>query len=182
MIDDNVRLTISPPKTEAELLARCQVLAGKTLGQIAAQLNVAVPENLQRHKGWVGNLLENYLGANAGNKAAPDFMDLGIEMKAVALYKTLGLTGSPMLYKYMDNEDITIDPERAKIFLDKFDVLINDWGTPEELLNDCNNRELGAKLAYEPIREIVDAIVDADSIDGDKEFRRAIKVIIAKWF
>ena len=85
MLDDNVRLTISPPKTEAELLARCHVLAGKTLGQIAAQLNVTVPENLQRHKGWVGNLLENYLGANAGNKAAPDFMDLDIEMKTLPL-------------------------------------------------------------------------------------------------
>lgn len=79
------KLNIPPPETEVELLARCQGMAGKTLGQIAAELGVIVPEDLQHHKGWVGNLLEMYLGANAGNKAQPDFIDLGIEMKTLPI-------------------------------------------------------------------------------------------------
>ncbi|RKZ86158.1 MAG: DNA mismatch repair endonuclease MutH [Gammaproteobacteria bacterium] len=89
MNDDNSQLSgvnkIFPPKSQAELLTRCQVLVGKTLGQVAAEQNIFVPENLQRHKGWVGNLLEIALGANAGNKAQPDFVDLAIEMKTLPL-------------------------------------------------------------------------------------------------
>ena len=76
---------VSPPQTQSELEARCQVLAGKTLGQLAAELSILVPEDLRRHKGWVGELLEKALGADAGNKALPDFVALGIEMKTLPL-------------------------------------------------------------------------------------------------
>jgi len=75
----------SPPQTEDELQQRCQQLAGKTLGLIAAELGLDVPANLKRHKGWVGQLLERYLGADAGNLAEPDFTRLGIEMKTLPL-------------------------------------------------------------------------------------------------
>lgn len=74
-----------PPKTEDELLARCNVLVGTTLGQVAEQLGILVPEDLRRNKGWVGNLLESALGADAGNQAEPDFVGLGIEMKTLPL-------------------------------------------------------------------------------------------------
>jgi DNA mismatch repair protein MutH len=77
--------TIKAPETEAELLERCQLLAGRTLGQVAADLGQSVPENLQRHKGWVGQLLETYLGADAGNQAEPDFTGLAIELKTLPL-------------------------------------------------------------------------------------------------
>lgn len=76
---------MNPPETRQELLERCQLLAGKTLGQVAAELGLVIPENLQRHKGWVGQLLETYLGADAGNQAEPDFMHLGIELKTLPL-------------------------------------------------------------------------------------------------
>lgn len=75
----------TPPKTQKELMCRCEDLAGKTLGQLANELQVVVPENLQRHKGWVGMLLESYLGADAGNQAEPDFISLGIEMKTMPI-------------------------------------------------------------------------------------------------
>lgn len=78
-------MCIAPPETEQELLTRCQQLAGKTLGQVALALDVTVPEDLRRHKGWVGQLLENYLGADAGNQAEPDFTHLGIELKTLPL-------------------------------------------------------------------------------------------------
>ncbi|MDT8371087.1 MAG: DNA mismatch repair endonuclease MutH [Gammaproteobacteria bacterium] len=76
---------ITPPTSQKELLARCGLLTGKTLGQVAAQLKLPVPDNLQRHKGWVGSLLEKALGADAGNLAEPDFVALGIEMKTLPL-------------------------------------------------------------------------------------------------
>ncbi len=76
---------IKAPESEAELAERCRLLAGKTLGKVAAELGLNVPDNLQRHKGWVGQLLECYLGADAGNQAEPDFTGLGIEMKTLPL-------------------------------------------------------------------------------------------------
>jgi len=76
---------ILPPKTQQELMERCDALAGKTLGQVAKELAVPVPDNLLRHKGWVGNLLEQYLGADAGNQAEPDFISLAIEMKTLPI-------------------------------------------------------------------------------------------------
>jgi len=79
------KVKITPPQSQAELESRCHALAGKTLGQLAAELDLFVPDDLRRHKGWVGDLLEKALGADAGNKALPDFIALGIEMKTLPL-------------------------------------------------------------------------------------------------
>ena len=76
---------ILPPQSQQELMLRCQQLVGRTLGSVAAELGIVAPENLLRHKGWVGSLLEKALGANAGNLAEPDFMDLAIEMKTLPI-------------------------------------------------------------------------------------------------
>lgn len=77
--------SVSPPACEAELMRRCQQIAGKTVGQLAQQCQLTVPADLRRHKGWLGNLLECVLGADAGNQAEPDFVDLGIELKTIPL-------------------------------------------------------------------------------------------------
>lgn len=78
-------MTIMPasPATLDELLARSTALAGMTLGQLAAQLQLTVPQNLQKDKGWVGQLLEQILGASAGSKAEPDFPHLAVELKTL---------------------------------------------------------------------------------------------------
>lgn len=74
-----------PPKTIEELQNRIDAMAGLTLGELAAELNVLVPENLLVEKGWPGQLLEAYLGATAGNLPEPDFQTLGIELKTVPI-------------------------------------------------------------------------------------------------
>ncbi|RDV37134.1 DNA mismatch repair endonuclease MutH [Bradymonadaceae bacterium TMQ3] len=71
------------PTTPTELLARARQLAGLTLGDLAGTLNTPVPANLRRHKGWVGRLLEDALGADASTAQAPDFAELGIELKTL---------------------------------------------------------------------------------------------------
>ncbi|WP_440876655.1 DNA mismatch repair endonuclease MutH [Thalassotalea sp. PLHSN55] len=73
------------PHSENELLERAQALAGFTLEEIAQQANIAVPENLNREKGWIGLLLEQCLGASAGSKPEPDFPHLGIELKSLPI-------------------------------------------------------------------------------------------------
>ena len=80
----------TPPKSKVELLARCDALAGKTLGRVAETLGLSVPDDLKVYKGWVGALLETALGADAGNRSEPDFIGLGVEMKTLPL-NLLGL-------------------------------------------------------------------------------------------
>lgn len=75
------------PKTAEELLARAQAIAGLTFGELADELNIPVPLDLKRDKGWVGMLLEAALGATAGSKAEQDFAHLGIELKTLPINK-----------------------------------------------------------------------------------------------
>ena len=75
----------SPPENSTTLLARCDAIAGLTLGELAHMADVAIPENLQRHKGWPGMLIERWLGASAGSKPQQDFPELGIELKTIPI-------------------------------------------------------------------------------------------------
>jgi DNA mismatch repair protein MutH len=75
--------TKPPPESDAELVQRARALAGRRLGEVAAELGVAVPEDLTGHKGWVGHLVEHALGASAHGRDAPDFEALGIELKTL---------------------------------------------------------------------------------------------------
>ncbi|MGR6980785.1 DNA mismatch repair endonuclease MutH [Testudinibacter sp. P27/CKL/0425] len=74
---------IAAPQSEAQLLQAARRLAGLRFADLAAEHQLSVPENLKRHKGWVGMLLETALGAQAGNKAQQDFAELGIELKTI---------------------------------------------------------------------------------------------------
>ena len=78
-----MNIQTKPPGSEAELMRRCQALAGKSLGQVAAELDVALPTSRTRGKGWAGQLIERYLGASAASQPEPDFLSLGIELKTI---------------------------------------------------------------------------------------------------
>lgn len=73
------------PNTIDELLTRAHLMAGVTLADIAQEHGVLVPENLRRDKGWIGQLIELELGAEAGSKAQPDFLHLGVELKTIPI-------------------------------------------------------------------------------------------------
>ena len=47
------------PQTEQALLEKAQSIAGLTFGELADELNIPVPPDLKRDKGWVGMLLES---------------------------------------------------------------------------------------------------------------------------
>ncbi|MEQ8233417.1 MAG: DNA mismatch repair endonuclease MutH [Gammaproteobacteria bacterium] len=76
---------VPAPRSEAELAARAHALAGVTLGELAASLGVRLPVDLRGHKGFVGELVEAALGADAGSRPVPDFEALGVELKTVPL-------------------------------------------------------------------------------------------------
>ena len=78
-----IRPFTSPPDSDVTLLNQAQSIAGYTLGELAALACVPIPPNLKRDKGWVGGLLELWLGASAGSKPEQDFAALGIELKTI---------------------------------------------------------------------------------------------------
>jgi len=78
----------SPPLSLAELNTRMQALAGKTLGALASEWGEKVPTTLHHAKGWVGQLIEKALGANAAQLDLPDFIELGIELKTLPITST----------------------------------------------------------------------------------------------
>ncbi len=85
-------MSLPPPNTIDELLQRAESIAGYTLSELAEQAGISVPENLKRDKGWVGQLLEWHLGASAGSKPLPDFIDLNVELKTIPI----SYTGKPL--------------------------------------------------------------------------------------
>ena len=78
-----LRPFVSPPESESVLLKQAEAIAGWTLGELAAGANISVPADLRRDKGWVGGLLELWLGASAGSRPEQDFASLGIELKTI---------------------------------------------------------------------------------------------------
>ena len=86
-----------PPQSEQELLLRCDALAGYSLAELAAACRLAVPDSLQRHKGWAGQMLEQLLGADARSLPEPDFTHIGVELKTVPVDRL----GRPMESTYV---------------------------------------------------------------------------------
>ncbi|HBL4692376.1 DNA mismatch repair endonuclease MutH [Citrobacter sedlakii] len=72
-----------PPESETLLLQQAQQISGYTLGELAALAGMTTPKDLKRDKGWVGVLLELWLGASAGSKPEQDFAALGVELKTI---------------------------------------------------------------------------------------------------
>ncbi len=88
---------IPPPTDRQTLLNNAKNIAGITLRQLSEKLNVVMPASTLRAKGWVGQLLETALGANASNMAEPDFLYLGIELKTIPL----NIQGNPKESTYV---------------------------------------------------------------------------------
>jgi DNA mismatch repair protein MutH len=87
MQPDPGQQTIRPPASEQELITRAGTLAGRTLRQVAGTLGMPIPRRLVHAKGWIGTLMERYLGAGAGSLPEPDFAKFGIELKTLPVGK-----------------------------------------------------------------------------------------------
>ncbi len=90
-------MTVAPPQSARELLARARALAGGTFGELAATVGLAPPPSPRRAKGFMGDLLERALGADAGSRPMPDFTALGIELKTIPV----SASGKPLESTYV---------------------------------------------------------------------------------
>ncbi len=98
---------LTSPKTEAELLSRCQKLAGMTWATLASTYNQTLPTSLIQAKGFMGQLMEQVLGATANNLPEPDFQHLGIELKTLPL----NANGEPRESTYVCTAPISFNAE-----------------------------------------------------------------------
>lgn len=73
------------PRSEQELLARCQEIEGLSFSQLANLIDFPIPKQPAQRKGWAGQALELALGSDAGGKPMPDFTELGVELKTIPL-------------------------------------------------------------------------------------------------
>ncbi len=75
----------SPPDLE-ELAARARWLRGRSLSELQSILGISKDTGpMLRRKGKLGELVERALGAAATSYAGPDFPELGVEVKTLAL-------------------------------------------------------------------------------------------------
>jgi DNA mismatch repair protein MutH len=74
---------IEAPASIAELEARVRALEGVALAELAARFDQDDAGPMLRRKGKAGALLERALGADAGSRAEPDFVALGVELKTI---------------------------------------------------------------------------------------------------
>jgi DNA mismatch repair protein MutH len=86
-----------PPQTEEELMVRANILVGRPLGDLARRAGASLPGEMRSSKGWAGQLLERILGASAGSRAEPDFVQIGVELKSLPV----SLEGAPSESTYV---------------------------------------------------------------------------------
>lgn len=136
------------PMTEQALLERAKLIAGLSFGELAAELNIVVPPDLKRDKGWVGTLIETALGATAGSQAMQDFQHLGIELKTIPVDRQ----GKPLettfvsLAPLVQNTGITWESSHVRYKLSK--VL---WIPIEgERQIPLASRRIGSPILWQP--------------------------------
>lgn len=81
----DLKIPSTAPRDVEELTQRARALAGRNLGDLAHWAACPLPQDLSRSKGVIGQLIELCLGAQAGNRALPDFTELGIELKTIPI-------------------------------------------------------------------------------------------------
>jgi len=134
-----------------ELLNLCQNIAGITIKELADLINVPCPQSLNTNKGWIGQLLEQYLGATGGNLPIADFPELGIELKTVPINpKTL----CPLESTYICTASLyasRISWEQSVVKLKLSKVL---WIPIESSLNlSLADRRIGKACLWQPNKQ-----------------------------
>lgn len=135
---------IGAPKSEEELLSRAWKVAGLTLGELAARVDVDVPDDSAHGKGVAGQILEKALGATAGSRSEPDFVELGIELKSIPL----DASGKPKESTFVCSISLSAmadtDWERSSVFKKLSKVLF----VPVEAASDTPLRDRRVGRAY----------------------------------
>ncbi len=117
-----------------------------------------------------------------GKREHEDYIDIKQAMAIKDLYKLMGLSNSPMLYNYMSGKTEKIEPERALVLLDKFDILVDLWDSADTLRADAANAELSAQIAREPIKGLIEELIEVEAKEDEYALRRGLRKLIARYY
>lgn len=139
------------PQTEQELLEKAYALAGYSISEIGQFLNIKIPEDLSKNKGFIGILIEKALGATAGNKAEQDFAELGIELKTIPINKKNEPTETTFvsIAPFVKNYGIIWETSHVKHKLSK--VLFIPIEADKKI--PLKDRRIGLPILWEPSPE-----------------------------
>ncbi|MBF2758750.1 MAG: DNA mismatch repair endonuclease MutH [Ectothiorhodospiraceae bacterium AqS1] len=148
-----------PPRSEEELMARANALAGRTLGEVAHEYALTPLGGGRYNKGWIGMLIEHVLGASAASRPEPDFPLLSVELKTIPV----GRFGRPLESTFVCTVpvagDIAADWRQSNIFRKLARVL---WMPFEgERAIPLGARRIGSPLLWSPSPE-EDALLERD--------------------
>ncbi len=73
------------PKDIQELLKRADFITGMTVKELAEKLGAPIPSSPLYAKGFIGQIVEVALGADAGSHPMQDFPELDIELKTIPI-------------------------------------------------------------------------------------------------
>ena len=151
-----MQLSLMAPRSEAELMARAEALAGRMLRDVAAVVSMAVPADLRHHKGWVGHLVERALGASAASRDEPDFVGLDVELKTLPVDERGHALESTFVCTVPLREIGEVEWAESRVRRKLARVLwIPVEGVRQKPLGD---RRVGAPLLWSPTREQEDAL------------------------
>jgi DNA mismatch repair protein MutH len=131
-----------------ELLDLCQKIAGITIYELANMLNIACTASLKSNKGWIGQLLELYLGAKSYNLPIPDFPELGVELKTIPVnMRTLTPTESTYICTAPLN-NLTLDWKKSIVYKKLAKILWIPIESSPKL--SLSNRRIGKSFLWQP--------------------------------
>lgn len=143
-------LIISKPKDILELTQRYNAIAGKKISELAEIIQTDIPHDLKRVKGWLGDLIEIYLGADFNNKAEPDFAHLGIELKTLPLNKNnVPAESTYICTAPINNMELNWENSRVKKKLNK--ILWVPIESSKEI--PIRDRKIGTPFLWQPTKE-----------------------------
>lgn len=87
----------SLPIDYQELYHRLDNILGQNVTSLAQMLNIKLDHNNTKIKGYLGQMLELYLGADGSNKADVDFSNLDLELKTISTDENLKPLESPFI-------------------------------------------------------------------------------------
>lgn len=117
-----------------------------------------------------------------GKTEHPDYQDVGYKLKVKELATVLGLTATPMLYHYMNGKTKTMEAERVLIIAKRFNILISDWGSIEEVEVDCASRDKASDMLKSTTNPILEEIIEIEKLQDLVDIKQALRRIIVRYY
>ena len=131
------------------MLERARMLSGRTIGEVARRLWQPLPDSQRRAKGFTGQLVERALGASAGSKGEPDFVEIGVELKTLPI----GENGNPKESTFVASLPLMslteLDYEESYVASKLERVLF----MPVQAFGEFAHRLIGAPILWSPSDE-----------------------------